>query len=280
MNILITGSGGFVGSHLSSSIGEKHKVFKIISSKGFPHHKNEISVDLRDKEEVISRFIVFKESYKIDTIIHLASCLASIQNINNLSILHNNLKITETIVHLCKLLKPKKLINFSSIAVYPNSDGVYSESSNVKPSENTDCLYGLSKFCGENILSFMLRNEDVIISHLRLAQVYGEGMRSDRIISVMKQELAENNSITVFGDGERVSNFIHINRLVEIVGLVIEKPLNGIYNVGDEKMSYFELAQRVIEEYGNEKSIIIKKKQGSRSKFIFDTSKLQRAIES
>jgi dTDP-4-dehydrorhamnose reductase len=51
--------------------------------------------------------------------------------------------------------------------------------------------------------------------------------------------------------------------------------VSGIYNVGDQNLSYFDLAKKVLEQYGNKNSTIFKVSQGSREKFNLDTSKLR-----
>ena len=195
---------------------------------------------------------------------------------DNIDILYQNIKITESVLEIARILKPKKIINFSSIAVYPNKDGIYSELSETRPSVNTECLYGLSKYCSENLLDFFTRKENVIISHLRVAQVYGEGMREDRVISIMRNELRKNNTITVFGKGERTSNFIDIHKLLSIVEVFLTKDLPGIYNIGEKNMSYLDLARMLIKNYGNKNSKIIKKSSGLRVKFKLDTRKVEK----
>ena len=60
--------------------------------------------------------------------------------------------------------------------------------------------------------------------------------------------------------------------------MFIENDANGIYNIGDKNQSYFELAKILIKEYGNQKSKIVKKDKGSRSKFILNTSKINEFI--
>ena len=50
--------------------------------------------------------------------------------------------------------------------------------------------------------------------------------------------------------------------------------VEGVYNVGDENISYFSLAKKVIAQFGNNKSKIIQKSLGSKEKFNLDSSKL------
>lgn len=279
MNVLVTGADGFIGRHLSSHLEGKHTVFRAVLETDSHASGREIALDLADLETVR----VFTEGFRpdggVDAVIHLASRLASFEEINDMDILYDNLRITEGVLELVKALGPAKLINFSSIAVYPNRDGTFSETSEIRTSPNSDCLYGLSKFCGENILDFMLREQEVTVSHLRVSQVRGEGMRGDRIIPVMLRELKEKNTITVYGDGQRVSDFIHVKTLLKVIDQFLESSLQGIYNVGGKEMSYLELAASLIERHGREGSRIIKVPEGSRAKFRINTSKLGNALK-
>jgi len=280
-NILITGSSGFIGRHLSDFLQERHNVFNLVRTKEAAKFvKNGIIVDLRKNNKIRSYFEEFKKKNDIHIIIHLASRLASVNEIEDINVLYDNLKIAYSVVSIAKLLKPKKIINFSSMAVYPNQDGIYHERSEIRTSLNSECLYGLSKFCSENILDFLLRKEKIFISHLRISQVYGEGMRQDRIISMMIKELKQKNYITVFGNGKRVSNFIKIEKVLDIVKFFIDNETNGIFNVGDENLSYLKLAKRVISQYGNRKSKIILTPDGSKAKFYLDTRRIEKMITS
>lgn len=276
--IIITGSSGFIGAHLSEFLEKKYNVFNIVSAGKGKVLKNRIILDLSRKSEVNSCFRNFGKKYDVYALINLAAVLASPDNAEDLNLLYDNLRIIEGVTQIAKLVKPKKLINFSSIAVYPNKDGVYNEESETRQSLNSECIYGLSKYCGENILDFMLRKQDIVISHLRISQVYGTGMRNDRIIPIMARELEEKNTITVFGSGKRISNFIHIDKLLDIVDIFIRKNLGGIFNVGRENLSYLELAKKIIKQTGNRNSRIIKKPHGSTAKFYLDVSKLKGVI--
>ena len=124
------------------------------------------------------------------------------------------------------------------------------------------------------MIDFLLRNENISIVHLRISQVHGKNMRTDRIIPVMLKELKDTNTITVYGDGERTSNFINVDKLVKEVEFFLQEDISGIYNVGDRNISFLELAQELIDKYGDENSIINKEPQGNKEKFILDISKL------
>ena len=235
------------------------------------------SVNLTKREDVITLNKNLAK-IKIDTIIHLASRMASFDNIDDISILQDNIKITYNLVFMIKKLRPKFLINFSSMAVYPNVSGFYSENSLPMPQKNNDCIYGLSKYTSEVLFDFLLINEEISKVHLRVAQVHGKGMRQDRIVSSMKKELKDKNTITLYGNGNRENCFIEISKLAELVNYLIKNKVNGLYNIGDENISYIKLAKRIIENHGNSKSALIMKSKGLQERFNLDFSKINKEL--
>ena len=275
MEILITGAGGFVGKNFCESFVKKHNIYKVSSNTII--EDNSLKIDLTN-DKMVKELINKLSKNKIDVIINLASKLSSPDTIYDLNILTDNISITKNIIRITKELKPKLLINFSSMAVYPNTSGLFSEESMINPLNNNDCLYGLSKYSSEVLIDFFLKNITTKISHLRIGQIYGQGMRQDRIIPKMLKELRNNNTITVFGNGMRSSNFIEINNLIKIVDFILLNKIAGLYNVGGENLNYYDLAKLLIEEHGNHLSKIIKKKEGSRVKFNLDVSKIEKTM--
>ena len=270
MNILITGSGGFIGSNLVNDLKKDHFIFELYNGKEYCFKGNKIICNMQNNEHIKK---LLNENIKVDIVIHTASILGTKDNINNISLFYDNIKMYENLILIINKFNPSRVINFSSIAVYPNKDGNFSEISEIKPSENTECLYGLSKFCGENILDFFLKEKNIIMIHLRVSQVYGAGMREDRIMKVMEKELKEKNTITVFGKGERISNFIDIETLVYKIKLLLNYSYSNIFNIGKENLSYKELAEKIIMKYGNKDSKIVLLNKGVFSKTKIDCTK-------
>lgn len=275
MNILITGANGYVGKVLSERLRINNNLFYIKNATFFSFKDETIYLNLLDSSQVEE---LCNNSLTIDIIIHTASRMASPETIDDMSILYDNIKIYENLTKIAKYCNPKKIINFSSMAVYPNIDGEYTEESVINPSTNGDAFYGLSKVCGENILNFSLRRSSTKIIHLRVGQIYSDEMADNRLYKVMKKELEEKNQITVYGNGERVSNFIHMDTLLEIIEFFIKIEWDnslGIYNIGENNYSYDEFAKMIIEKYGNKESIIIRNEMGAKSKFILNTNKFE-----
>ncbi|WP_078129414.1 NAD-dependent epimerase/dehydratase family protein [Leptospira alexanderi] len=273
MRILITGINGFIGRALYNHLSKCHDIIGIYNS-GEPLSENCYKADLTREVDTNSILKKIKKD-SVDIIIHLASQMASINNLNDLSILHANSAISKNLALLAKNCKVKHLINFSSSSVYPNVDGIFDENSIPNPALNTDCIYGLSKLNGEIILNYFLSKNQISITHLRVAMVHGVGMDPHRLIPTLEREIVEHNSVTLYGKGERFLNLIRIEKLIEYIALFIELPSGGVINVSEECITVLDLAKRIIQKKGNSFTKIILKVEGNLSKFVLDVRKLE-----
>jgi len=274
MNILITGANGFLGNHLRNHFQQQHEIYSI-SRKNYKNlsSANEYGIDLSDVEYVKEHVTEDFFNKKIDLIIHCAAVLSHSDN-KDIDVFNANNAITLSMIHIARITKVAKFINISTIGVYPNVSGTYNEKSAIEPSMNHECLYSLSKVCSEELFKFYLKDTIQVIN-LRLGQVYGSGMRKDRIFAMMREELQKVNTITVFGKGERVSNFVSIDYFIKKIDQIVKKnDMQGTFNLGEENLSYHDLAKIIVKEFGNSSSEIILREDGVRSKVIIDSSKI------
>ncbi len=273
MRIIITGSNGFIGSALINLVAAKHEVIPI-ARKDKGTGENGILLDLADEQAVL-QFIDKGLVPGADVIVHLAAVTAHKETVNDLSLLFANAAIAKSVALIGKAAGVNKLVNISSMAVYPNIDGSFAEDALPDPSTNSDCIYGLSKFNAEVLLNYFLRSSVPVLSHLRMAMVYGDGMQPDRIIPVLKKELQENNTATIFGNGERLLNLVEVNKAAQVINEFIERDLPGIYNVGDELVSLEQLSGKLAEATGGR---LVKVEQGNRTRFRLDLTRLNSVI--
>lgn len=278
-NMLMTGADGFIGRNLWKGLKEDYSLICLIT----PGRRNEpengiFSIDLINAEEVnvLKDKLLDKKFYAV---IHLAFLLCKSGDWENFKYLELNNDITKNVISLCRNINVENLINFSSLAVYPNMRGEYTEESIVDPSMNTECLYCLAKFNSEVLFSHFLKDRMNVIN-LRMTQAYGPGMQEDRIVGVFRKELRENNTITVFGNGERISNFINIDDVVKSIQAVLEKPKAGTYNLGcHENVSYLEIAEDIVSGLGNDSSKIILKDKGIKAEVKINTEKFEKEFD-
>ena len=277
MNILITGSGGFIGSALFADLKQsKSPGVNIYGTSRSLEDQFTFKADLSKpfafqllQAQCADRNII------LDCIVHCATILATVDNSRDINLLYDNLRISENIVAFATANGCRNFIHLSTIGVYPNADGIYSEDSMVNPSANAEGLYGLSKLTAENLFDFFLLPSGITVTNLRLAQVYGKDMRTDRIIKIMEAEMIKERKISVWGNGERVSNFVSIDEVIRAIKYFIDYPSTGAFNVGGENLSYYQLAAKVIKMNNQEGIDIIRVNKGVASKVYINSDKLQ-----
>ena len=222
MKILVTGGSGYLGTSLKQELRNRgNRVFSLSRSSG--PHIDDLACDLTDMSEIDD--ICNKLSgEKIEVAVHLASKLMN-ERLSQSEIFDHNLEISQGFVRLVGLLTPSKVINASSTAVYPEISGTFDEESLIKPSVNSDALYGLSKFVAENLIDTSLQSTSTQCIHLRIGQVYGDQMNENIIIPVLRKELQLDSRMTLFGSGKRVIPFANISFLIDVIIKFIENKL-------------------------------------------------------
>jgi len=210
MNILVTGSSGFVGDELVAILQRAgHFIIGIDIQPGGKADKL-IQHDLKIK---------FNQSYfKFDACIHLASEVGGIMfNINQKNIDDENQLINNTVLELCKFADCETLIFFSSINVFESNNSYHHG-----PLEKIDQVspYALSKAKSEVFFKDHFKNYTVIRptnlfgkSQARIHEGYGES----HVIPDLLKKIDMEEKIEVFGDGSQVRNFIHVNDIVKFV---------------------------------------------------------------
>ena len=249
MRIFVTGGAGFIGTHLCKKLSSIHKVtvydnFSNSNKENFPILKNLTLIvgDILDNSKLI-------DSMKNhDIVIHLAAKTDVIDSINNPeNTFQINVQGTQNIIDSCKFHNISKIIATSSASVYQSSDKSIGETNTTKPSSP----YGQSKLSMEKITTESKMNYSI----LRLFNVYGTG-QSSGVIANFKQNISENIPITIFGDGEAIRDFIHIDDVVDAIILSI-KSKSGIYNIASgHGTSIINLAKLMMELYEKNSEII------------------------
>lgn len=282
MKVLITGYTGFIAQYFYKELSKKNIVYSLTSKKLLASNKENIIYLSLTKKNELTKFISsskFKKLFKPDVIIHLSALTMDENNLTNFQIFEKNNLITKNIIKLSQELKPKLFINFSSISVYPEISGKYNETSFLQPEINKDCLYGLSKYNSEVLMSYFFKIFKINLLNLRVSQVLSDNMNKKRIIPTMVKEINLTNTITIFGDGKRESNFIYIHNLYDVIILLIKKKITGLYNIGHFNFSYLNLAKKIKQKYGDSKTKIIILKKGNKNKFNLDIKKLKDIIK-
>lgn len=247
--ILVTGSNGMLGQTIVNKLLENNTYSIIAVSSG--ENKNigkykYFSIDISQKEEMK----IFLETEKPDFIVNSAAitnvdlCEKEKElcyNVNSYSL--------NTITDFCKK-NNTYLVHISTDFVFDGEkENPYSEEDNVNPLNE----YGKSKLLAEKIII----DSHISSSILRTSQVYGFIKNFPRlnIITWIKKNMEEGNSINVFNDQYRMPTLV--DDLADVIIFCIENKKTGIYNIcGSEYICIVDLAIKIADYFDLDKKLI------------------------
>lgn len=246
MNILITGGSGFIGSKLSLELAKKgHKVYRFDIIECKLRLKNEFFI----KGSILSKKKIFKaiKNNKIDLIVHLAAFLGVKKTESSPEkVIKINVEGTKNLLESCRNSNVKKIIFSSSSEVYGNlNKKFFSETDILIPNS----IYASSKIIGEELLKIFSKIYQIDYNICRFFNVYGSEQKIEFVISIFAKLIKENKQLNLYGSGNQIRSFCHVDDAVMgIKNIIFKGKKNTIYNIGNnlQPISIINLAKKMI----------------------------------
>ena len=237
--ILITGGCGFVGRHLTKSLSKnKNNEITIVDNlsigqklENWPKH-----LKCKVKRVIYDDCINFFEKSKerFDIIFHLAAVVEGRMTIENDPLkVAKDLIIDAAMYRWAVNTRPKKIVYFSSSAVYPIK--YQTKKYNIPLSEDLidfkanridvpDMSYGWAKLTGEYLSHLAVTKYGLKVAAYRPFSGYGEDQDlSYPFPAIMQRIIKKEMPIKVWGDGRQSRDFIYIEDCVSGVLKTYEK---------------------------------------------------------
>ena len=261
MKILITGSAGFIGYHLSYSLLEDgHDIIGLDNINDYYDQnlkKDRLSILSDFKNYFFSRTDIcdkgpleniFKK-HNPEIVINLAAQAGVRYSlINPDAYSKSNFVGFINIIELCRQNKVDGLIYASSSSVYgANNQMPFSEQDRLnKPIS----LYGASKRANELIAHSYSHLYSLKTTGLRFFTVYGPWYRPDMAMYIFIDKIMKSQPIQVFNNGKMKRDFTYIE---DIIGGIKSAVLNNyeceIFNLGNNKSEKLMDVISVIEKF-------------------------------
>jgi UDP-glucuronate 4-epimerase len=246
MKAVVTGTAGFIGSHLTERLlrggwavtgvdsfdtfyDPRIKRRNIAACMVNPHF-HLVEADIRDKAAMANAI-----DAGTDVIVHLAARAGVRPSIAEPALYTDvNVNGTVALLEVARERKIPKFIFASSSSVYGNNKKVpFSEDDNV---DFPISPYAATKKAGELICHTYHHLHGIAINCLRFFTVYGPRQRPDLAIHKFARMIEEGKPIPVYGDGTMMRDFTYIDDILNgIVAAVARCSGYEVYNLGESR---------------------------------------------
>ncbi|WP_436867729.1 NAD-dependent epimerase [Staphylococcus shinii] len=234
MKILITGTAGFIGSHLSKKlISQGHEVvgidnindyydvtikedrLKSIGTENFTFYKINLEDDVSMNE-------IFKNE-KPNVVVNLAAQAGVRYSLENpRAYIDSNIVGFTNILECSRHHKVEHLIYASSSSVYgANTSKPFSTSDNI---DHPLSLYAATKKSNELMAHTYSHLYNLPTTGLRFFTVYGPWGRPDMALFKFTKAIVNDEAIDVYNHGKMMRDFTYVDDIVEAISRLVQKP--------------------------------------------------------
>tara|TARA_B100000767_G_C19755003_1_gene532561 strand:+ start:1520 stop:2503 length:984 start_codon:yes stop_codon:yes gene_type:complete len=249
--ILITGSSGFIGSHLVEHFVSSG--YEIIAFDRYNNnndlgwlekstYKKKIKFILGDIRDYDS---VYKSMKNCDAVIHLAALIGiPYSYISPTAYLKTNTEGTLNILESAKNLKIKQVIVTSTSEVYGSKlKGKLNENDELK----AQSPYAASKIAADQLSLSYYRSFDLPIKIIRPFNTYGPRQSARAVIPTILTQALKNQKIKI-GNLNAIRDFLYVKDLCKAYEFIFKnkKFIGDVVNVGaEEEISIKNLIQKI-----------------------------------
>jgi CDP-glucose 4,6-dehydratase len=256
-NVLVTGAGGFKGSHLVEQLSETNaNIVSLIRSRGPKNYFETQNLgertiviigDLKDYRKIAD----ILSKYEITSVFHLgAQPIVTTALLNPLETLESNIMGTVHILEAARLYsRIDEIVVVSSDKAYGPCDNIpYLESERLEGK----APYDVSKSCAD-LISQVYANAgvyDMPVTIARCANTFGPGdLNMNRIVPGTMEAAIKNQTLQVRSDGKMIREYIYVEDSIDgYISLAenINKTRGQAFNVASENiMSVTEIVDRI-----------------------------------
>lgn len=288
MKILVTGSAGFIGSHMCEAlVANGHSVIGLdaitdyynpvqkelnvedIKNKGVEFFKRDLAVDSID--DIASQ---------VDVVFHFAAQPGISSSVSFDQYERNNIVATKKLLDaLIKSSKIKLFVNIATSSVY----GLYA-TSDENSAPHPASYYGVTKLTAEQLAMSYFYSSNFPVTSFRPFSVYGERERPEKLYPKLISSILQDKHFTLYeGSDKHIRSYTYVGDIVSGLMLALENIdlcVGEIFNLGtNHKMTTGE-GIKIVEDIIGKKAVldIIPKRAGDQMETHANIEKIKRTL--
>ena len=279
-HVLVTGAGGFIGSHLVNFLANKgYRVrgVDIVHSEFMQPNADEFwQLDLRRWENCL------KATEGIDEVYTLAANMGGIGFIETVhaEVMHDNVLINTHMLEAARQNKVNRFFYSSSACIYPTYRQEETSCPGLRENQaypaDPDNEYGWEKLYTERMCQAYWREYGLETRIARFHNIFGpygtyEGGREKAPAAMCRKaaEIVDGGSMEIWGDGQQTRSFCYIEDCLEGIYRLMRSDYREPLNIGsDEMVTIDQLADMATKLSGKRlnKNYVLDKPQGVRGR--------------
>jgi GDP-D-mannose 3',5'-epimerase len=246
--IVVTGAGGFIGSHLAKALYEAGNFVRAVDVKWDPYLKDQyysekVSLDLRDQKNCLVA------TKNVDYVFNLAANMGGIGFITSVcaEIMYDNVLINACVARACVENRVKRLFFSSSACIYPTYKQTSPDVTPLKENDaypaDPDNFYGWEKLYTEKMLEAYKKDCGLNIRIARYHNIYGpegtyDGGREKSPAALCRKVAQASNpgEIEIWGDGQQTRSYCYIDDCLRGISMLMESDYDQPLNIGSDRL--------------------------------------------
>jgi len=291
LRLLVTGAAGFIGSNFvrriaDGTIGNMEQITVLDKLTYAGVLKNLDSANSMPglkiiKGDICDSVLVSQLLESVDCVVNFAAESHVDRSISN-SVDFVNTNVMGVQVLLAAIKASSRGIRFiqvSSDEVYGSiRSGSWSEDSPLRPNSP----YSATKAAGDMLTLAFFRTFGLDVVVTRCTNNYGQNHFPEKLIPLFITNLIEGKKVTIYGNGENVRDWLHVDDHCRAIYSVLMNGRSGeVYNIGGgRELTNNKITSLIFEAMGTEQSSIdyIEDRKGHDFRYSVDWTKINREL--
>lgn len=296
--LLVTGGAGFIGSSFIRNMLAWHPAVRIVNLDALTYAGNLANLaevadnpryhfvhgDVTDIAAVRGAFRCAEQVFgaSVDAVVHFAAETHVDRSIADPALfLQTNVLGSELMLRVAREAQVARFIHISTDEVYGSlgpQDAPFSETTPLAPNSP----YAASKAAADLIARAYYVTYDFPVCITRCSNNYGPYQFQEKLIPLMITNALADAPLPIYGDGQNVRDWIHVDDHAAGIAAVLERGRPGeIYNLGGHaEVDNLRLVQRILATLGKPESLItfVPDRLGHDRRYAINTEKAAREL--